>query len=265
MLLSGKRIVIMGGSGAIGTAMAKAFAVEGAKVYLGARGSHGLAAAAEAVRSTGGIAEAFSVDCLDEDATRRAVEALAERLDEIDVAINATSFMHDQGTFIDGLDLDTFMSPIDNFLRSLFNSTKAVVPYMGKSRQGVILTLSTPAGRAATPGHLGYSVTCAGVEAFSRVLAAELGMRNIRVVCLGPHAISDAPQAGSYTAELFAPKAEAMGLSVEQWLGGGAQSTLLGRLPTLDDVAQTAAFLVSDKARSMTAAYVNLTAGMIPD
>ena len=265
MILNGKRIVIMGGSGAIGTAMAKAFAAEGAKVYLGARGAHRLAVTAEAVRSAGGTAEVFSVDCLDEGATRRAVEALVERIGEIDVAINATSFMHDQGSFIDDLDLDTFMSPIDSFLRSLFNSTKAVVPHMGKSRQGVILTLSTPAGRTAPPGHLGYSVTCAGVEAFSRVLAAELGPRNIRVVCLGPHAISDAPAAGSYTRELFQPKAAAMGISVDQWLAGGAQTTFLGRLPTLDDVAETAAFLVSDKARSMTAAYVNLTAGMIPE
>lgn len=77
--------------------------------------------------------------------------------------------------------------------------------------------------------------------------------------------MSDAPRAGSYTAELFAPKAEAMGLSVEQWLDGGAQSTMLGRLPTLEDVAETAAFVVSDRARAMTASYVNLTAGAIPD
>lgn len=265
MLLDGKRIVIMGGSGAIGTAMARAFAREGASVYLGARNRARLDAAAESVRADGGTAEVFTVDCLDEVATRQTVDELARRIGEIDVAINATSFLHDQGTFIDGLDLETFMSPVDNFLRSLFNSTKAIVPHMAKTRQGVILTLSTPAGRAATPGHLGYSVTCAGVEAFSRVLAAELGGRNIRVVCLGPHAISDAPQAGSYTAELFQPKASAMGLSVDQWLGGGAQSTFLGRLPTLEDVAETAAFLASDKARSMTAAYVNLTAGMIPD
>jgi NAD(P)-dependent dehydrogenase (short-subunit alcohol dehydrogenase family) len=265
MLLNGKRIVIMGGSGAIGTAMAKAFAAEGAKVYLGARGVSRLAAAAEVVRAAGGEVEVFKVDCLDEAGTRQAVEALVDRIGEIDVAVNATSFLHDQGTLIDGLDVETFMSPVDNFLRSLFNSTKAVVPHMGRSRQGVILTLSTPAGRTAPPGHLGYSVTCAGVEAFSRVLAAELGPRNIRVVCLGPHAISDAPEAGSYTRELFAPKAEAMGLSVDQWLAGGAQTTLLGRLPTLDDVAGTAAFLASDKARSMTAAYVNLTAGMIPE
>lgn len=262
MLLAGKNIVIFGGSGAIGTAMAQAFVAEGASVWLGARSAERLKAAAQKV---GGKVDTITVDCLDEAGCAEAVSALAGRIGAIHVAINATSFMHDQGSLIDDLDLKTFMSPVDNFLMSLFNSTKAVVPHMDTTGRGVMLNLSTPAGRTAPPGHLGYSVTCAGVEAFSRVLAAELGPRNIRVICLGPHAISDAPQAGSYTGDLFAPKAKAMGLTVDQWLGGGAQTTMLGRLPTLDDVAQTATFLVSDKARAMTAAYVNLTAGMIPE
>ena len=265
MLLDNKRIVIFGGSGAIGSAMASVFAREGARLWLGGRHADRLAVAADRVRAAGGEIETFTVDCLDAAATTVAVSAVAEASGGIDVAINATSFMHDQGSFIDDLDLEAFMTPVDTFLSSLFNSSKAVVPHMGGDRPGVILTLSTPAGRTAPPGHLGYSVTCAGVEAFSRVLAAELGPRNIRVLCLGPHAISDAPQAGSYTAELFAPKAKAMGLTVDQWLGGGAQTTMLGRLPTLEDVAETAAFLVSDKARAITAAYVNLTAGMIPE
>jgi len=265
MFLGGKNIVIFGGSGAIGTAMARAFVAEGGRVWLGGRNQERLDAAADRVGSADGAVETFKVDCLDAAATAEAVSVLGARIGGFDVAINATSFMHNQGSHIDDLDLVAFMSPVENFLTSLFNSCKAAVPYMGKRGQGVILTLSTPAGRTAPPGHLGYSVTCAGVEAFSRVLAAELGPRNIRAICLGPHAISDAPQAGSYTGELFAPKASAMGLTVDQWLGGGAQTTMLRRLPTLEDVAQTAAFLVSDKARSMTAAYVNLTAGMIPE
>ena len=265
MLLKNKNIVIVGGSGAIGAASAKVFAGEGARVFLGARNRERLESVAREIRAMGGEVETFLVDALDAEATRDQISGLASRIGEIDGALNATSFLHDQGSFIDKLDLATFMTPVETFLPALFNTTKAVVPHMGLSRQGVILTLSTPAGRTATPGHLGYTVTCAGVEAFTRVLAAELGPRNIRVICLAPHAISDAPQAGSYTADLFAPKAKAMGLSVEQWLAGGAQSTMLGRLPTLEDVAATAAFLLSDKARSMTAAYVNLSAGMIPE
>jgi 3-oxoacyl-[acyl-carrier protein] reductase len=97
---------------------------------------------------------------------------------------------------------------------------------------------------------------------FSRVLAAELAP-NVRVVCIRPHAIADAPEAGSYTRALFAPKAAAAGLSVEQWMAGAAESTLLKRLPTLEQVAETAAFLASDSANAMTATVVDLTCGVV--
>lgn len=79
------------------------------------------------------------------------------------------------------------------------------------------------------------------------------------------HAIVDAVQAGSYTRELFESKAQAMGLSIGQWLEGAAQSTMLKRLPTLSQVAETVAFLASEHANSMTATVVNMTAGTIID
>jgi NAD(P)-dependent dehydrogenase (short-subunit alcohol dehydrogenase family) len=242
MLLENMTVVITGGSGAIGAATAKIMAREGARVLLGARHLQRLEALRDGIRSTGGRAECFEIDVLDTEDTNIKFADLAERYGEFDAALNATSFMHDQGSTIDELDLATFMRPLETFLPALFNTTKAAVQYMGRSRPGTVLTLTTPAGRAATPGHLGYSAACAAVEAFTRVLAA-----------------------GSYTKELFAPKASALGLSVDQWLQGGAQSTMLGRLPTLTDVAETAAFLVSGRARAMTGTYVNLTAGMIAD
>lgn len=265
-MLAGKTVLIFGGSGAIGAATARVCLREGAAVWLAARGEARLTETAERLAGIGaGPSGVIVVDALDATAIRHAVDTLAARIGAIHGVINATSFLHDQGSVLEELDVDRFMTPVDAFLRSLFNTSRAAAPHMGGARPGVMLTLSTPAGRTATPGHLGYSVACAGVEAFTRVLAAELGPRNIRAVCLAPHAISDAPAAGSYTAELFRPKAQAMGLDVDQWLQGGAQSTLLGRLPTLSDVAETAAFLLSDRAGAMTAAYVNLTAGMIPE
>ena len=99
-------------------------------------------------------------------------------------------------------------------------------------------------------------LTCAGKEAFSRVLAAELAPRSIRGICILPHAIADAPAAGSYTKDLFktliwyrpGTKAAA-GLWLHEWLPGPdmAQRTMSKRLPTLS-VAATAAFLASDRA-----------------
>jgi NAD(P)-dependent dehydrogenase (short-subunit alcohol dehydrogenase family) len=85
------------------------------------------------------------------------------------------------------------------------------------------------------------------------------------VLAVRPHAIADAPEAGSYTDAVFAPKARAAGISVAQWLEGAAQTTMLKRLPTLSEVAETLAFLASDHASAMTAAVANLTAGAVVD
>jgi hypothetical protein len=101
---------------------------------------------------------------------------------KIDIALNATSFLHDQGTMFADLDVEYFKEPVVTFLPSLFNSSKAVLPFIGGGLPWVFLTLTTPAGRAAVPGHLGYSFACAGIEAFTRVLAAELGASDTHCV-----------------------------------------------------------------------------------
>jgi NAD(P)-dependent dehydrogenase (short-subunit alcohol dehydrogenase family) len=138
---------------------------------------------------------------------------------------------------------------------------------MGGERPGVILTLSEPGSRFAASGLLGHATSAAGKEAFARVLAAELAPANIRVVGIRPHAAVDGPAAGSYTGEIFTKWADASGLSVEELLQRGpmAQGTLLKRLPSLSEIAETAAFLASDRAGSMTGAMVNLTAGALLD
>jgi NAD(P)-dependent dehydrogenase (short-subunit alcohol dehydrogenase family) len=265
MLMNGKTAVIFGGSGAIGSAVGHALARHGAHVHFGARNRERLDEAARGIHAAGGTARTFEVDALDEQTTSERVADLAKRVGGIDVVVNATSFMHDQGKEIDDLSLAEFMQGVAPFLSAQFNICKAVAPHMGGERGGAIITVVAPAGRMAAPGHLGHVVGCAGLEAFTKTLASELGPRNIRVLCLRSHAISDAVEAGSYTGELFAPKAQAMGLTVQEWLGGAAQGTMLGRLPTLSQVAETIAFLASDHAAAMTATTVNITGGATLD
>lgn len=174
--------------------------------------------------------------------------------------------MHDQGTLLADLSLEEFMRPIDGFLRTLFITSKAVARHMGRERPGVILTLSEPGSKLAVGGILGHSVSAAGKEAFSRVLAAELAPSNIRVVGIRPHAAVDAPAAGSYTKDLFTQTAAAAGQPVQEFLEGAlAQGTLLKKLPTLSEIAETAAFLASDRAGVMTGTIANLSAGALVD
>ena len=265
MLLQNKVAVIYGGGGAVGGAVARVFAREGAKVFLVGRTQKKLDSVAADIAAAGGKAETAQVDAFDLQAVEKHAASVVEAAGGIDIALNAVSVMHDQGTFLADLSLDEFMRPIDGFLRTLFVTSKAVARHMGGKRPGVILTMSEPGSKLAVGGILGHAVSSAGKEVFSRVLAAELAPRNIRVICIRPHAIVDAPAAGSYTKDLFKPAAAAARLSVETWMDGLAHGTMLKRLPTLSDVAETAAFLASERAGAMTGIVANLTAGALVD
>lgn len=261
MLLKNKVAVIFGGSGAIGSAVARNMAREGAQVYLVARGLEKLERVAHEIRAAAGTVDTALIDVLDEQSMRTQVAELASRSGGFDIVVNATGFMHDQGKEVAELTLDEFMQGIRPFLTAQFTIAKAVTPHMGGQRAGVILSVVAPAGAMAIAGHSGHIVGCAGAEAFVKALAAELAPRNIRVIGIRSHAIVDAVKAGSYTGEIFAAKAQEMGLTTEEWLGGAAQSTMLKRLPTLADISALMSFLASDNASAMTATIVNMTAG----
>ena len=108
-------------------------------------------------------------------------------------------------------------------------------------------------------------MSSAGKEAFSRLLAAELAPSDIRVIDIRPHAVIDAPAAGSYTKDLFKQPAAAAGQSVQEFLEGGDGGDALKRLPTLSEIAETAAFLASDRAGAMTGTVANLSGGALVD
>jgi NAD(P)-dependent dehydrogenase (short-subunit alcohol dehydrogenase family) len=266
LLLENKNAVIYGGGGAIGGAVARVFAREGARVFIAGRTQAKLDGVARDIAAAGGMVETAEVDVFDQQAVDKHADAIAATAGRIDIALNAVSVMHDQGTMLAGLSLEEFMRPIDGFLRAQFITNKAVARHMGGERPGVILILSEPGAKLAVGGILGHGVSAAGKEAFSRLLAAELAPSNIRVVCIRPHAIADAPEAGSYTKDLFKPAAAAGGQSVQEFLEDGlAQGTLLKRLPMLSEIAETAAFLASDRAGAMTGAIVNLSGGALVD
>ncbi|HJW45711.1 MAG TPA: SDR family oxidoreductase [Lysobacter sp.] len=268
MLLQNRNAVIHGGGGAIGGAVARTFAREGAHVFLAGRTLAKLEAVARDIRAAGGHAEIAQVDALDEDAVNRHADAVAAQAGGIDIALNAAGFVHVQGTPFTELSLDEFMHPVVAYTRSNFLTAKAAARHMqgaGAEGAGVILTLSTPGARLSGSGFLGNGVSSAAVEAFSRILAGELGGRGIRVVCLRPHAIPEAVPL-SHTREVFQGFATRAGITVEAMLEENLRTaTLLGRLPTLAQVAECAAFLASDRAGAMTGAIANLSCGALVD
>jgi NAD(P)-dependent dehydrogenase (short-subunit alcohol dehydrogenase family) len=263
--LDKKNAVIHGAGGAIGGAIARAFARHGARVFLAGRTPAKLEAVAKEISAAGGVAETARVDALDEQAVDRHADGVAAKAGGIDIAVNAVGILHVQGTPFAELSLEDYALPITGYTRTNFLTAKAAARHMVKMGKGVILTISTPGSRMVGTGYLGYGVTCAAVEAFSRLLAADLGPSGIRVICLQPHAIPEAAAMGSHSREVFRPVAERAGITVEEMLAGAAGGTLLGRLPTLDEVANVAAFLASDQAGAMTGTVANLTCGALVD
>jgi NAD(P)-dependent dehydrogenase (short-subunit alcohol dehydrogenase family) len=133
---------------------------------------------------------------------------------------------------------------------------------MAQRGSGTVLLLSAGASRVAVPGGLGYGTASAAVEALAQRLAVELGPSGVRAVCLRAHVLADGPARGASTAELVARRAAAAGVGVDEWLARWEQDvTLLGRLPTLAQLADVATFLASDGGAAITGAVVDVTGG----
>ena len=265
MLLEGKNAIVYGGSGAIGGAAARAFAREGARVFLAGRHREPLQSVADDIAAAGGRVSIAELDVLNETAVNAHADAVAQEPGGIDIALNAIGFAHVQGTPFALLSLQDFEHPVGAYLRANFITAQAAARHMLSQGRGVLLTLSTPGARLSGTGFLGNGVASAGVEAFSRILAGELGSGGVRVVCLRPDAIPEAV-AVSHSGEVFQRVAAAAGTTVEAMLAERARdATLLGRLPTLAQVADVAAFVASDRAGAMTGAIVNLSCGSLVD
>ncbi|TQM14630.1 SDR family NAD(P)-dependent oxidoreductase [Pseudonocardia kunmingensis] len=255
MVLTGRTALVHGGGGAVGGAVARAFAAAGARVHLAGRSRARLEAVADEIGDAAVVAD---VDALDGRAVADHADAVAAAEGGIDIALNAVSFpfVHDRA-FAE-VSVEEVLHPIERHLRTNLVTAKAVAPHMAARGAGTILTLSAAASRIGTPGSLGYGTACAAIETLTQRLAVELGPSGVRVACLRSHLIADGPAHGSPTGELFARRAAAAGVDVAQL---PADVTLLGRLPTLAQVGAAAVFVASDGAAAITGAVLDLTCG----
>ncbi|RCS23057.1 SDR family NAD(P)-dependent oxidoreductase [Phyllobacterium salinisoli] len=265
MMLQNKVAIVYGGGGAIGGAVARAFAREGAELFLAGRTKEKLDAVANDICSAGGRAEISVIDALNErDVAQHSAEVSA-KAGGIDIAFNALGIKHVQGIPLSELSAADFLHPITAYATAYFITARAVTPYMASRGSGVIMMLSTPGARMPGTGFLGYGVSCAATEGMTRLLAAELAPAGVRVVCIRSHAIPEASAMGSHSRDVFEPVARSAGVSLDELMEGAAAGTLLKRLPTLDQVASAAVFAASAQAASMTGTVINLTCGAVVD
>jgi 3-oxoacyl-[acyl-carrier protein] reductase len=265
MILSERVAVVYGGSGAIGGAVARRFAREGAIVHLAGRSRAKLSAVAHDIAASGGRARVAVVDALDEEQVERHVAEICAEHRRLDVAFNAVGHFHVQGKALTELSLGEFEAPIHAYARSQFVISRAAARPMLERGSGVLLSLSTPAARRGFAGVLGFGATCAAIEALTRHLACELGPRGVRVVCLRPDAVPEALAFGSHAREIFQPLADRAGVTLEQLLHASTSAAVLKRYPRLEEVASAAVFAASEQGSAMTGTVLNLTCGSVFD
>jgi NAD(P)-dependent dehydrogenase (short-subunit alcohol dehydrogenase family) len=263
MLLTNKNAVIYGAGGAIGGAIARAFAHEGAKVFLTGRSLASVDAVASDILAAGGVAETAQVDALDELAIEKHLSAVIEKAGGIDISLNAISLPQQgvQGIPLIELSLEGFTLPIMTYMRTHFLTTRAAARHMVEQQSGVILTLTATPARIAASRVGGMAPSWAAIEALTRSLAAEYGPQGVRALCLRSDAIPET----ATIAEVYRLHADALGITREQFQAFSSEMNLLKRLPTLAEVANVAAFLASDHASAMTATVANLSCGLIAD
>ena len=254
-MLTNKTAVIYGAGGAIGGAVARAFARDGASVFLTGRALAKVQAIANDISAPGASVDAAQVDALNEDAIENHLDAVVKKTGKIDISFNAVGFEETQGIPLVDLRLEDFMFPITAWSKTVFLTGRAAARRMTKAGSGVIFVLNAPAGNEAMGG--GFPTACAAIQTIARTLAGEVGPHGVRVLCLQPNAIPESESLRRSVAQY----AGASGVDVDAALRSMANATLLRRLPTLDDVATIAAFMASDQASVMTGTVIKLNCG----
>jgi 3-oxoacyl-[acyl-carrier protein] reductase len=254
MLLDGKNAVIYGGGGSIGGAVARAFAREGARVFLAGRTRATLEAVAKEIGAAGGKAETAELDALEQDTVDQYAEAIVKEAGSLDISFNLITHPHTHGVPFHEMDADDFMAPVEVAARSTFTTARAAARQMIKQESGVILAFGGPGDRSGPLRDYylgGTQVAFDAIETMRRQFSVELGPHGIRFVTLSSGGIP----------ETFSPDFEGAP-DITKMIEA---QTLLGRAATLDDVGNVAVFAASDWARSVTAGIINVSAGALID
>jgi NAD(P)-dependent dehydrogenase (short-subunit alcohol dehydrogenase family) len=257
MLLKDRTAIVYGASGAVGGAVAKAFAREGARVFLAARGRDRLEAVASELRALGGRADVAPVDATDKAAVEAHLSAIAAEAGPVRIMFNAIDWGDVQGAELAEMAFDQVLRPVQTGLTTWFHTGTAVARHMASNGGGAIVGITANAAREAYAQVGGFGIACAAVEHFLRQLAVENGPRGVRVTWVRSPGSPDAPG----IREVWEIAARERGMTFDDIHRDFARDTPLRRITALAQVADAAVLMASDLAAGMTATAANATGG----
>ncbi|PWT77660.1 MAG: short-chain dehydrogenase [Bacteroidetes bacterium] len=255
------KVAVVYGDGNIGTAIAKAFTREGAKVFMAGRTVSKLAKISEEIRHNDGDIETAEIDALDESAVVRHLNEVIKKAGRVDISFNAIGLPQTgiQGIPLTELSVDHFLLPITTYAQSHFITSKAAARQMVKQGAGAILMHTPNASRLSPPYVGGMIPAWSAVEALCRSLSVEYGDKGIRSVCLLTTGIPET----SLIDEVWNIHGKAHGISFQQFHQAMEGATHRKKLTTLAELTNAAVFAASDEGSALSGTIFNLTAGMI--
>lgn len=259
--LKNKTAVVFAAGGAIGGAVAKAWASEGAKVYVSGRDLAAVQNLADEIKDSGGWAEAARVDAMNENEIDEYLGKIAAEKGSLDAVFNGIGIRVGEGGYgvpATHLAFEQFLEPIRVHVGSQFLTARSAARLMIETGSaGTILTLTASLSRLKVPFMTGITSACAAIEGLTRSLAAEFGGDGIKVICLSPTAINETRT----IRETNAANAKTIGIPPEALGQMQSQSRLLQKNLQLLDVGQLAAFLVSDAGAILNSHVVDADFG----
>jgi len=241
--LKNKNIVVTGSSRGIGAGIVKILADQGAR--LAVTYSSNPDSAEKVLASLAGSGHLLvKLDVSNSESVDKGFATILEKFERIDGLVNNAGITRDQ--LLMRMKTEDFDAVLNTNLRGAFLCTKAVMRPMLKARGGSIVNISSVIGQMGNAGQSNYAASKAGLEGFTRSIAQEVASRSIRVNALAPGFIVT-----EMTDALDEKQKEAIAAKIP-----------MGRLGTVDDVAQAVSFLLSDMSPYITGQVLQVNGGL---
>jgi 3-oxoacyl-[acyl-carrier protein] reductase len=240
--LQGEIALVTGASRGIGAAIADELAALGATVIGTATSEAGAAAIGERLAAKGGHGRVL--DVADGESVEALVEAIGKEFGAISILVNNAGITRDQ--LLLRMKDEDWQAVINTNLGSVYRTSKAVLRGMTRARKGRIISIGSVVGLTGNPGQANYAAAKAGLIAFSKSLAREVGSRGITVNVVAPGFIDT-----DMTRALTDEQRKVM-----------LEPVVLGRLGQPADIARAVAFLASEAGAYITGETLNVNGGM---
>jgi NAD(P)-dependent dehydrogenase (short-subunit alcohol dehydrogenase family) len=256
LLLEGKVAVITGSTAGIGWAGAIGFAQEGAKVVVSGRSRQRGQEVVSIIKEQGNEASFVPADMLVVADIERLIKKAVDTYGRLDI------FWHNAGIVgpdnIEDITEEIYDNMMTVHLKAGVFGVKFTLPEMRKTGGGSILFTSSVAGLKQAGYSMTYSLAETGLIMLTKKLAVDLAKENIRVNCICPGRVQTQTRVS-----IAKQKAQAIGISFEEWVRRDIQRIPMGRYITEKEVVEGALFLVSDRASSITGVALPIDGGFL--